>query len=766
MKRRLLFIALMVMASFFIAWRISEHRAFETDMLKLLPASERDPVRLEAGARVRASVMSHTIILVGHAQAERARQAADAYVAVLKNTALFEHIQYQIPPPAPDFASDLYAPYHDNILSDSDRILLFANNVDALRNRLQQQLYSPIALADRSDISGTLAEFLQQHMASLSALRWQDGVLQVTDSKASWIFIDLSSATSPFDDDFQQKALSAFQQAQSAALARDPGTQILRTGTLPYATEARRNTADEIGVIGWIDTLSVMLLLWISLRRFYPMILMTAVIMAALVGATAASLLIFERVHLITFVFGTTLIGIAGDYALHLLVLHSAAGATWNAVDVMRHLRKPLTVALLTTLLAYAAIALTPFDGFRQMAVFCVFGLLSAFASVVWIMPEALAQPAHRSARGMALFTRLIQTIERFPQSGRRLFVLISVVVMIAVPGWWQLRADDDIHQLQSPAPELLAQQQQIAGLLQQDQANQFFLVRAPDAETLLQHEEQLAAALNKRIQAGDLQGYRAVSQWLPSVKRQQENHDLLHTAWKAGAFAQAWATLGMEASDRPPADDVFKALTPDVFFAHALSTPWRLQWLGQVQGEMVSVVLLSGIHQLPALSNMAAIDGVRFVDDTAELSSLFRQFRIQASILVAAAYGIVLLALIWKVGLRAATMRLLPTVMATGLTLAALGYLHQPINLFHDIALLLVLGIGVDYALFLAEGEGHEPASLLAIVMSAATAISVFGLLGISRMPAVAGFGLTVTIGVVLALLLAPMVLLWSARK
>ncbi len=132
----------------------------------------------------------------------------------------------------------------------------------------------------------------------------------------------------------------------------------------------------------------------------------------------------------------------------------------------------------------------------------------------------------------------------------------------------------------------------------------------------------------------------------------------------------------------------------------------------------------------------------------------------------VLAAFVLVALVLLKREGAGATLRILLPTLLACVLTLALLGWLAQPFNLFTAIALLLVLGIGVDYALFLEQGEGHEQASLLAMVMSAITAISAFGLLAFSSQPAVQGFGVSVACGVTLALLLAPLIAGDAARS
>ena len=356
-----------------------------------------------------------------------------------------------------------------------------------------------------------------------------------------------------------------------------------------------------------------------------------------------------------------------------------------------------------------------------------------------------------------------------------------------ALPGWWLLRADDDIHLLQKSDAGLLAEQQRIADILQQNGNSQFFLVRGSNEAEWQTREQALVAALQAAQARGDLIGWRALSDAVPPVNQQQQRIALLESAFADDGKL----SIALQALEFAP-DDIAAlkqqtlsraVLTIGDYLAMPHNQPQRLQWLPTTDGSVASIVLLDGIRNLDAIRNLDGmrnlsgidnsndkatlkLDGVSFVDKTASISALFQSFREQATGYVLLAYGVTLLWLLWQCGWHGALVRLLPTALASGLTLALLGYFGQPFNLFTGIALLLVLGIGIDYALFLAEGEGHEPASLLAILLSALTAILGFGLLVGASLPAVSGFGLTVLIGVLLALLLAPLTLVLLNEK
>ena len=68
--------------------------------------------------------------------------------------------------------------------------------------------------------------------------------------------------------------------------------------------------------------------------------------------------------------------------------------------------------------------------------------------------------------------------------------------------------------------------------------------------------------------------------------------------------------------------------------------------------------------------------------------------------------------------------------------------------------ALILVLGIGLDMGIFLAETDGSSH-TWLAVSLSCVTSLMAFGLLALSKTPVLHHFGITVLLGLLLVWLL-----------
>jgi predicted exporter len=113
----------------------------------------------------------------------------------------------------------------------------------------------------------------------------------------------------------------------------------------------------------------------------------------------------------------------------------------------------------------------------------------------------------------------------------------------------------------------------------------------------------------------------------------------------------------------------------------------------------------------------------------------------------------------VWRYGLKSAPFVMAPPLLAVLLTPALRAWFGGSFTFFDGMALVLVLSIGVDYSIFLAEtSPRRQSVTMLAVVMAAATALLSFGLLAFSSVQAVHTFGSTMLIGILLAFLLSPL--------
>jgi predicted exporter len=152
--------------------------------------------------------------------------------------------------------------------------------------------------------------------------------------------------------------------------------------------------------------------------------------------------------------------------------------------------------------------------------------------------------------------------------------------------------------------------------------------------------------------------------------------------------------------------------------------------------------------------SALEALPGVQLVDQVAGISHVLGEYRRIAGWLMLVVVTVMLACLLvfYRSGIAVRTA--IPAAAGLALTLATHGLVGEPVNLLHVLSLLLVLGLGVDYAIILREGRNLQ--AVLAVFLSMTTTLISFGLLGFSSVPFVRSIGITVALGVAFTFLIA----------
>ena len=382
-------------------------------------------------------------------------------------------------------------------------------------------------------------------------------------------------------------------------------------------------------------------------------------------------------------------------------------------------------------------------------------GLVAAFLTAVCWFPAL----DRGTLRGSRMASAVAANLARWPTlGGRRLWTLLALFTLLCAWGVSRLHTNDDLRQLQSSPPELVKEQIQVSRLLRIPSPAQFFVVRGATPEAVLQREEALKDKLRLAAAEAGAPALSAVSDWVPSAARQAENRRL-STEAEQQVLRKVGQALG-EDLQRPAFNPA--PLELQAWLASPASAAARAQWLGQVDGGYASAVLIRGLAnrtQAKALHALGEqVEGVHWVDRASDMSGLLGRFRVTMGWLLVAGHVVVWAAMALRFG-RAAWRAWLPTALASLGCLAVLGWLGEPFQLFNLLALMLLLGMGVDYGIFLLEHQGEDQGhAWLAVLLGAISTGLSFGLLALSATPALRAFGLTLLTGLVLVCLLAPL--------
>lgn len=764
----------------------------QSNLLALLPQTERNPVAEQAVGRLAEAAGNRVFFLIGPASAEHgggpqnaenAGQATRQFAAQLSGGKALRQVVAEIPQFDPRQLARFFLPYRFNLLDAADRDALAEGSLD-VAERLQRKLYAPFrfgpaySLAD--DPFGLGDGWLAGLPLKTLKLETLDGLLIVRNGEHVWAVVSAELAGSSYDSAIQRHVVATVGAAENALKKDFPDLVVLRTGTVFYAAATRQSAEREVDFIGAGSLIGMLFLLYLVFRSFRPLALGLLSVGFGIAAAVTVVVAVYGKMHLITLVFGASLIGEAIDYAIQYFSAHLGAGKDWEPMVGLRRIAAGLLMALATSVLGYSALMLAPFPAISQIALFALVGLSAACASVFLVLPWFLRSPGRRDPEVPVARLRGFLVFWRAYVSRSACLVLAVGLLAISLPGWMQLSSNDNVQMLISRPVDLVAQEERIRDLTGFGNSSQFFLVEGQTPEDVLRHEEKLferLAKLTGQGADGALDSYLGISAFVPSAERQQQNRAYLAKrvfSDESGLRYQlAAASLRDEVADRFVEEfkgGEGKVLLIEDWLKSSLSAPFRHLWLGQMggpqgsQGGFASVVQPQGIRDVARLAEASAnLPGVTFVDKAGSVSQLFREYRQWGALWLLGALSLVYCVLSVRYGLAQSAVMLLPTVLSMAAVLGAFGYMGRSLTLFNLMGLMLVLGVGVNYAIFLCEGGVNEAATLAGVLLSAGTTLLSFGLLAFSSMPALSGFGLTLLLGIPVSVLLAPMVLTFT---
>lgn len=735
------------------AWRLAPH-PINTDILAMLPAEQGPEALTAATDRSRDAFVRQVLVLVTGPDDAATRAAAESALKSLNGAGL----KTDDSGATVSSVLTLYKEHHFALLDAEQATRLASGGGAAYAKDVAVNLASPAGLMSSfaTDPAGYLAGFLSSLPRPYGDFLPDGPFFSALRDDKRYYLLSLESPDNGFglQDTPVTQAITAARAATSQAC---PTCSLQATGAPLFADRARSEAQAETLWLSAASMLLIMVLIAYVFRSLAPHVLAALQLVASVLAACAAVIVCFGSIQILTLVFGTTLLGIAIDYAL--LYFAEYWFGDGDPGKVMRAVRPGLYMGLLTGVAAFAFLLLAGFPALLQIAVFSIAGLVEAALVVVLIFPVTLtARPAvaeHPAVRWPQAF------IAAACRPSRWRLLLPLAALLLSVPGWCMLTESDDVRDLQHLPPELVQTDGNIRTTLGQIPPPGFFLVEGKDLDQALTREELLFARLDTRFPDATTLG---LSRFLPSMQQQQASL----AAWQK-VFAQPaelrkeLAGLGLpaELADRMQANwqsAGHAALSADEMFKAA---PDLQRFVIPESGGVALLSTLMGKSDLDAAAlhdAAAGVPGALFEAPLARIAATFHRIRVRTTWLVVVGYLLIAGLLVWRYGRREALRMLYTPLLALGITLGVLGWLGDPVNIFVVVALILILGLGRDYTVFLREGGARRRSPALAVTLSALTMLCSFGLLALSQVPALHVFGLATLAGILASYLSAPL--------
>jgi predicted exporter len=546
----------------------------------------------------------------------------------------------------------------------------------------------------------------------------------------------------------------------AAVVAREtvPGLELYFSGVPFHSYESSSNAQREISLISIITLILIFLIFLYFFRTPVPVFLSILASGVSVGIATATAFLVFREVHIITFVFGTTLIGTCLDYSIHFFVHWKANINMKDGYAIRSYISKSIIMCFVSTEICFAIFFFAPFPILRQFAVFSMAGILSSFLTSYCLYP-CLKLP-DKGKRNLSFLTgKFSARIKKyFPGPGFRALTIAGLAVIcltILVISPQGMKVKNDISSLYTMSASMLESEIKAARILDHGSSFWYFIVSGSSPEETLQHEETLTLRLEEEISYGNLGSFFATSVFVPSVKTQKKTYEAMK-ALLLIAESQ-YENLGFPPEYAQVFYDEFAAGAAYCLPENAPSNAGVSNlWIGEAGGKYYSCVMPLHPGDETAFRAIAnEFDFVHFVNKAQDIGRDLDTLTKTVLFLFLVAYLVISVMVFfvypWRDSLKIC-------VVPFFLVLAALAVLAAnaiPLGFFSVAGLFLVFGLGLDYIFYMtAASREASPSSYsvltpLAVILSFLTTLLAFGALAFSNFVPVHIFGLTVSAGV-----------------
>ncbi len=638
-----------------------------------------------------------------------------------------------------------------------------------LREALEESLAtlaSPAGILTRAtlarDPTGELPALLAR-MSSGAGPTVRHGVWFSADGRHAFLLAQTKAAG--FDSVGQAEAMA---RVRAAMAQTSPEVALTMSGPGVFAAESRRLIRADTVKLGYWSAGLILLLLVVVYRSPLAIALVLVPTALGLVAGVLVVQVLFGTVHAITLAFAATLVGESVDYPSYVL-LNASRGET--AAQAARRVGRTLMLAVLTTVASALALALSSFQGLAQLGILTMVGVVVAGLASHRLIPWLLGDRILAFPR-LAIPTSARLAASQWPGRISLAAVAIAAVGLVAThPAWWER----DLAAL-SPVPASLRTLD--ASLRREMGAPEVSVFLASTGKTeaeALEAAEAMHEPLERWRSEGLLASFDSPARYLPPPATQSARRAALPEAPVLEANLRA-ALRGL-----PYKPDAFEPFLKDVADARAAPPVTRAAFDGTAlgarlnsqlinfDGEWLALTSMGGVADVARLAEAVAKDGAgrtRLVDLKRVSSDMLENFRREA--LQQAGIGALLILALLAIGLaspRRAVRVAVPVAAALALTVATLALLGHRLGVFHLVALLLVLGIGLNYALFFErppEDDEERARTRLALALCSASTLITFGILATSATPVLRAIGASVAIGAAWSLLFAAV---WARR-
>ena len=743
----LLYAGFILFVSLLFGYFVKQGNWLQTDLHTLLPSQQEwADAQVLADQQQEKKLNSQIIALIGHTDEKQAFQLTDHIAQTWRSSKLFSHITDRIQPNLTELQQDIQLVAFAALPQTVREQLI--NDPKGYFQQYAEDIVNPFKrnnlLSLEQDWLG-FGRFAQQTQQGNVQWHAENGMLTVNQDNMTWVLLRAELQQNDFINPSENLTALLTENRQYITQS---GAQFKITGSALFAADAKQKAEKESTLMSVMGVSLTLLLLLIVFRTLRILWLFLPILIGMLSGVVA-TVWGFGQIHILTLVIGTSLVGVLIDFPLHWLA-GSLFDRKWLPLLAMQKLRFTFFISLLVTLLGYGLLAFTHLPILQQTALFSAVSLITALLATQLFLPYLFYryQPTTLlpERKTFNLIQKGLNTFANKRFNKGTLLIISLLVLGGGIKSSWH----DDIRQWVSMPQSMLNEAKTIGELTGVDLGSQYFLLTAENEALLLEKDAKLSKQLAQRNIT-----FKSLSQWIsPLAEQKQLAEYLQHMSADDYAVLNDIGVPTEKIQQNLTALSQHKSLTLSEALNTQLGQAWKMLYLGKLAPNQVASIIKISQSDSATMQALANNRDIFWQDKRAYLNQAFKEAKEQAAWLKIISFVIAGL-LLWKVFETKTSIRILfiPCIAILG-TIAIFGWIDLPIGLFSMFGLLLVSAIGIDYAVYMKTVNEEPSHKRITLTLAACTTLISFLLLAISSTPAVATFGISVSIGVIISLL------------
>ena len=752
-----------------ILFFIFPHGTIETDLISIVPKISQDR-SFEKPLKHFFSLSSNTINLF--VESEHFDTAKDAaHQLEHKIHELSDEVQVQLEVGGSNYTAllEFFDKHKYALLSGSVAQQLSQGKAAELAEEAVANVYSPFFISPVTNVetdpfllvNAQLEDLLGALTVNLPTLQMQDNLLYTAVEGKTNIFItmDLPVEFSHADGRFQfmRQFLASIDE-----LSHTSGVSVYLSGVPVHSFYSQKSAQLQISIISTISIIATFFLFWFTYKSIGVFIVCMSTLALSTGLAYCITSILFPSIHIFSFVFGTSVIGVTMDYSIHYITHWYFENGT---KEVIKKIFTSLFLGLLTTVISYIALSFSSITLLRQLSVFSITGVTGSFLTVVIVFPYIFKNHPKKNNRfvlnASESYLRLYTSF--FTNEQRLVFFSVLILIGLSVWGVTKIRTDFSATGLYSIPNNLIVQEIAVNKRMGNMSNTDLIIVKADSIDGLIEKEELLAPLLKN-------EDYLALSKFLPSVKTQRNNIRLV-TKTLLPLLENQTEALGLDREtflnirkDMVKSQNRFVNIGQLLHFS-ALSSLQKLIFTNG--GSYFSVIILQkGLDAHIRNSIEAADPGIKVFSVLPAINAALDRTAHEAILFNIGAYLLIFFVIFMFLYKKQALVIIAIQLFCLLLNLGMHGLFGIPVNIFSILALILSLGISIDFFIFFSHTADIKGVTFIAVFLSMLTTVLSFGTLSLSSFIPVRSFALSLFIGIVCAFVFAPIVMLFGRDR